>query len=342
MAFYNEDPNYVAINIESILNQTYKDFDYLIISDNPANETLNSLAKEYASRDSRIIFHQNETNMGIPGAKNFGLRMCKTEYIAISDADDFSHPERLEKQIAYLDLHPEVVAIGSYARIMDKTGRIIGEMHTSDDDKQLKTMLPFDQPIYHPVMTYRRIVNGKPVMYDENMRISLDYELCVKLSDYKFYNLPEYLLDYRLSPNQTTQIYRDKYIYYDSPVRKKALNKMYYGVSKEEEDAFISLYYGVKMNRDEQKIAHRFIKNLYYNNINNEKVYIDKAVDFLVQTYVSSIKRQTSLIYAFKEFLQLKKEIDHNSYSGLVFIIKMAFHRIKHIIRVFSIRMNFS
>lgn len=320
MAFYNEDPNYVRINIDSILNQTYKNFKFLIISDNPSNNVLNSLAKDYEKEDDRICFLQNEVNLGIPGAKNRGLKVCETEYIAISDADDWFHPERLEKQVNYLDAHPDVMVIGSYGRIIDKEGKPIGEALRSGDDKLLKTMLPFQQPIFHPVMMFRRVINGTPVMYDESMKISLDYEICVRLSDFKFYNIPEFLFDYRISSGQTSQVYSDKYIYYDGPVRKKALRKFYRGVSEIELDAFVSMYYGTSMTKEELKTAYLFINNLYHNNIDNKEVYLDYVMKYFISLYYASLRRNTSFTTSLINLIKLINDINSNRYSGFFYI----------------------
>lgn len=329
MAFYNERPSYVKTNIESILNQTYKDFKFIIVSDNPQNEDLNSIATIYAKRDNRIIFIKNEKNLGIPKTKNRALALCETEYIAISDADDYSHPERLSKQIAYLDSHKDVTAIGCYARLIDEDGKIVGEAHTAPDDKSLKTMLPFQQPIYHPAMVFRRIVDGKKVLYDENMKISLDYELCVSLSDGKFHNIPEYLLDYRLSPGQTSQVYKDEYIVYDSPVRTRALKKFYYGLNDAEIHAFIQMYYNQKMTKSEILLAESFIGNLYINNKENTSVCIKKAIDYLINSYFYCLRHNSSIGFTFERIIYLYNRLERKYIHSVLFLCGCAIRSLR-------------
>lgn len=314
MVVYNEPLDFVRVQIDSILNQTYKDFSFLILSDNPNNMKLNRFIAEFTKNDKRVRFLVNEKNLGIPKAKNAGLALCNSEYIAISDADDYCHPERFAKQIKYLDSHPDVVVVGSYALMMNEKGKIIGEMHTGADDKYLKTMLPFEQPIYHPSMVFRRIVSGKPVRYNEEMKISLDYELCFQFSDYKMTNITDYLLNYRLSQNQTTQLFKEKYIDYSGAIRKRALFKMYNGMSDNDADALITLYYRSNCDTKQVKDVGGFILHLYNNNKNNESVYIDSAITFLLIKYLKFLFQNTSGVKALISFIRVNHSLGNRFY----------------------------
>lgn len=324
MVFYNENPSFVKIQIESILNQTYRHFKFIIVSDNPNNIVLNNLASNYAEKDHRITFIVNEKNLGIPKAKNVGLKFCNSEFIAISDADDYCYPERFEKQVAYLESHPDVAVVGSYALIMDEKERIIGEMHTSSDDKYLKTMMPFEQPIYHPSMTYRRVINGRPVRYNEEMKISLDYELCLQFSDHIMANIPEYLINYRHSSHQTTQIHKEKYIIYDAPVRKRALCKYYNGITDKDFNAFVKMYYKTKVGKKGIEEVGTFIKNFYLNNLSNKKVYLKPALCFILLKYLKFLFANGSFLYSLSRFLKINNFLGNKYY---VYMFTYAFNK---------------
>jgi len=313
MVVYNEPLPFVRIQIESILKQTYNNYIFIIVSDNPSNTELNNLTKEFERQDERIRIIINENNLGIPKAKNVGLSIATTEYIAISDADDFSHPERFERQIGYLDTHPEVVAVGSYALIMNEKGRVINEMHTSNDDKLMKSMLPFEQPLYHPSMIYRRVINGKPIRYNESMKISLDYELCNQMSSGVYANIPEYLLYYRFSQNQTTKIYKDKYIEYDAPIRKKALRKYYNDITDKDADAFINMYYRLKVDNESLDDVDTFLLHLYQNK-NTYKREMNHVMTFLMVRYVEFLMQNETKTNVIKRFVRLNKNLGDSFY----------------------------
>jgi len=114
MPVYKEPENYLKQSIESVLNQTYVDFEFIIILDNPENQKLEDLILEYRNKDSRIIFHKNNKNLGIAKTLNKGLQIAKGKYIARLDADDIAYPERLEKQLKIME-NEGVVLCGSKA-----------------------------------------------------------------------------------------------------------------------------------------------------------------------------------------------------------------------------------
>ena len=109
MPAYNAE-NYIREAIDSILAQTFRDFEFLIIDDGSTDHTV-EIIRSYS--DSRIRLYQNERNMGVAATLNRGLDLARGEYIARMDADDISLPERFAKQAAYMDAHPDVAVCGS-------------------------------------------------------------------------------------------------------------------------------------------------------------------------------------------------------------------------------------
>ena len=112
MSCYNR-AEYSKLAIESILNQTYKDFEFIIIDDCSTDNTADVI-QEYADKDERIVFIKNKQNMDYNYNLRKGFEIAKGEYIARMDDDDISMPERFEKQVEYLDKHPEITVLGTF------------------------------------------------------------------------------------------------------------------------------------------------------------------------------------------------------------------------------------
>ena len=113
MPVYNTKPEYLREAVESILNQTFKDFEFLILSDSPDNTEIDKIISSYD--DKRIKYSKNTKNIGISESRNKLLKTAKGEYIAVFDHDDISLPNRLEKEVEYLDKNPDVSVVGSWA-----------------------------------------------------------------------------------------------------------------------------------------------------------------------------------------------------------------------------------
>ncbi len=117
---YNTNPVHLREMIESILNQTFTDFEFLILNDSPDNRDIEKIVLEYAKRDKRVKYAKNEKNMGITPSRNKLLKMATGEYVAIFDHDDISVPTRLEKEVAYLDTHPYVGVVSGWLQYFPK------------------------------------------------------------------------------------------------------------------------------------------------------------------------------------------------------------------------------
>ena len=126
MPVYNAE-RFLDKAIESILNQTYKAFDFLIINDGSTDNS-HKILESYKEKDARITLYENEGNKGVCYTRNRGLDLCHTEYIAFMDADDIAPLNRLEREIAYLDSHPELAGVGGIAQSIDEDGEVISGM----------------------------------------------------------------------------------------------------------------------------------------------------------------------------------------------------------------------
>ena len=180
--------------VDSILAQTFLDFEFLIVDDGSTDESAAILAS-YA--DPRIVMLRNATNVGLTKSLNIGLNAARGELVARQDADDRSYPERLARQVAFLDVHPEIAVVGAQARIIDADGHQLpaGERKPLDAES-IRFALLFSNPIVHTAATFRRkLVDA----YDERFVTSQDVELWSRLAEnHPLANLPERLVDLRV------------------------------------------------------------------------------------------------------------------------------------------------
>jgi glycosyltransferase involved in cell wall biosynthesis len=194
MSVYNEE-NYLNEAVNSILNQTFKDFEFLIINDGSTDRT-EKILNSYA--DTRIKVIKNKTNIGLTRSLNKGLRIAKGKYIARQDADDISMPERLKVELNFLREHPNYGIVGSSIKIINEKNKIIRSVIQPPQDKQIRELLKIDNCINHGSVMVRKTSLDEVGQYDENMLRSQDYELWLRISKkYLLANLPEFLYLWR-------------------------------------------------------------------------------------------------------------------------------------------------
>lgn len=206
MSTYKEEESQLRQSIESILHQTYKDFEYVIILDYPENEVHRRIINEYASKDTRIRFYPNEANMGLARSLNRGLKLAKGEYIARMDADDISLPNRFEIQFNYLESH-HLDLIGGLTEVIDDNSKTLYKINkVPSDSEKIKKALHYGQVIAHPTWF------GKKQVFDDLRGYRLiplcedtDFALRAVLLGYKLSNINEVVLKYRMSSNSVSR-----------------------------------------------------------------------------------------------------------------------------------------
>ncbi len=200
MSVYNGEL-YLRQAIESVLSQTFADFEFIIVDDGSTDGS-NTILMSY--KDDRIrLFHN--ANQGQLKSLNEAIGHSVGEYIAILDADDISHPERFEKQVDILDLDQSLAMCGSFADFIDKDGKHIGQYQVPISSKEIRREVFFHCPFIHSSMMIRREILDQVGYYNESFSPAHDYELWTRII-YKFatYNIPEYLISYRIHSGQTT------------------------------------------------------------------------------------------------------------------------------------------
>lgn len=184
---------YVKEAIESILNQTHSNFEFLIIDDASTDQTL-SIIKTFI--DPRIMLIEKPVNTGLTNSLNLGLKLAKGKYIARMDGDDISLPHRFAKQITFLDNNTDYVLCGSILKILN-TNR---DYNLPENHKAIKLAMLERCPIAHPtVMMRKSILDRYSFFYNPSKEPAEDYDFWIRLiTKGKFYNIQEVLLYYRL------------------------------------------------------------------------------------------------------------------------------------------------
>ncbi|WP_416675827.1 glycosyltransferase family 2 protein [Egbenema bharatensis] len=193
MSVYNGS-TYLKESIDSILDQTFTDFEFLIIDDCSTDDSWQIL-QDYADRDGRIRLLQNQENLGLTKSLNRGLAVAEGNYIARQDADDVALPDRFQKQVQVLEQQPEVVLVSCEMEWIDAAGQSLGSMQRSCQADLVPWHLLFYNHVGgHSQVLYRRQAALTAGGYDEARRYSQDYDLWSRLTKQgKIVILPEFL-----------------------------------------------------------------------------------------------------------------------------------------------------
>ena len=202
MPVYNAQ-KYLKDAIESILNQTFTNFEFLIINDG-SNDKSKTIIESY--NDSRIRLLNNKENCGLAKVRNKGISEAKAEYIAWLDADDTSHPLRLEKQVKLLDNHPEIGICGTWVKTIGTKPSHIWRYPTNPEF--IRCRMLFDDPLAtSSIMLRKKLLVKNNLNFDLDFPPAEDYDLWERLSYFcKITNIPKILTHYRLHENQTSKI----------------------------------------------------------------------------------------------------------------------------------------
>ena len=223
MCVYNGE-THLREAVESILNQTFKDFESVIVDDGSTDSSWQILS-EYSAKDSRIVLIQNEVNLGLEKSLNKGLAATKGEYFARQDADDVSLSNRLQLQVDFLDNHPEVGALGTAVELINEQGNTIGKNSLPTDRESLQSLLLFNNFMHHSTLMARSSLMQQLGGYDETMRYVEDYDLWWRLSCLSgLATLPNILLKRRVDDGpRISKLYREKQLHNSFEISWKAI-----------------------------------------------------------------------------------------------------------------------
>src|ERR1039458_8933421 len=196
--------------VDSLLGQSFRDLELIIIDDASTDETP-SVLRRLAQMDSRIRWERNEYNRRLGPSLNRGLRLCRAPLVARADAGDGFFPQRLQKQVSFMNAHPEIGVLSAVEEIMDEEGRFLRYKPTLTEDDEIRFFHMFAHAMSHTVVIYRKELVTRVGAYDESFATGPeDYDLYARLLLIpRFANLPEPLVRYRVrvgSEEQTSEL----------------------------------------------------------------------------------------------------------------------------------------
>lgn len=203
MPVYKTDPEYLKEAIQSVLEQTFSDFEFLILDDCPLDDR-ESIVKSF--KDPRIKYLKNDTNIGISPSRNKLVQLACGKYLAIIDHDDIALPTRFEEQVKVLDTYSEIGVVGGYTELYPHTRTVF----FPQTNEQIELYLMQGCAVAHTgAMIRADILPDNP--YEAEFSPAEDYALwCRLIGKTKFYNIPKVLMKYRIHDNNTTKTQSDK------------------------------------------------------------------------------------------------------------------------------------
>jgi glycosyltransferase involved in cell wall biosynthesis len=297
--FGNE--KFLPESIDSILTQTFSDFELIIIADSPSDD-LKKILNFYLKMDERItIIYRNER--GLISALNLGCRLAKGKYIVRMDADDISTIDRFEKQIKFMEENREIGVLGSFIEHIDEDGKVMGQYKLPTDPKIIRFQLFYDCCVAHPSVIMRRSVVESVGFYNPDAESDEDTDLWIKISQISsIANFPEILLKYRL---HNTNISRKSLTPDQDQVRLKIRISLYRKILKKE------------FSDDEKSVILAWIKKSRIPD-KKEMEYLYGLITRLSRSYIQNTTldanqlREIKKIFGLKlfELVKLYKKID--------------------------------
>ncbi len=303
MSVYNSE-RYLAKAIESILGQSFTDFEFLIINDGSTDK---SRKKLLSYSDNRIKLIDNKINIGLTKSLNKGLDLALGKYIVRMDPDDISLPHRLQIQFEFMEKNPHIDVCGSWYKMFGNKNSIT---KTPVQDREIKETLFFHNCIAHPAVIIRRNTFDKyQIKYNEDYLHSQDYELwCREVDRLKFANIPEVLIKYRVHENQIGIAKRKKQDETADMVRKENLENTGLVFSEKEKKIFCDIIRNNLFleNAGEVIEALKFLDKIgTYAKNKFGPINIDKIKKYIKKYAEAGINsKKTSLILFFKILLK--------------------------------------
>lgn len=228
MPVYNAG-SFLMEAIESILSQTYGNFELIIVDDASKDDSLKIL-KGFANKDKRIKVFRNKERLGVSASANRALSKASGDFIARMDADDVSFPERLALQVSYLLSNPRVIVVGGQCQLINKEGSEIGEKRFPVDNTDIRKMIFSSVPIQQPALMVRKDLLPKGfVWYESGKNLAEELDLLFRLFMYgKAANLAETILKYRIHGGNTSLLNPKRTFLFTVKTRIRAIFKYGY------------------------------------------------------------------------------------------------------------------
>jgi glycosyltransferase involved in cell wall biosynthesis len=239
MPVYNGE-KFLREAIDSILIQSFTDFEFLIINDG-STDTTETIILSYD--DTRIRYEKNESNLKLIATLNKGIQLCTGKYIFRMDADDISHFQRIQKQVAFMESNHEIGICGSWFEAFGEVENTIVKYKETHDE--IMTKMLYQCHFCHPSIIIRReLFEGLELYFDENYSHAEDYEFYLRAAKkWKFHNLQEVLLKYRIHDESVSNKFKSIQIGNSLKIKNRFFAELNTQISNEELQAFEALNY---------------------------------------------------------------------------------------------------
>lgn len=232
MSVFNTRIEYLKESVESICSQEFDEFEFIIVNDGSTDKKIIELLENYAKKYNKIRIIENENNIGLTKSLNKGVRASKGKYIVRMDSDDISCPDRIGKQFAYMEQHPEIDILGTdIKKIGDMSIHFAKFKNYMDNDSIFRAKMMFNNvgPIHPTVMIRKSSIFEKGILYREDIIKAQDYALWIDClnAGAKFACLNEKLLLYRIHTNQITIKKSDEQLKYKEMLIQENLVNQY-------------------------------------------------------------------------------------------------------------------
>ncbi len=228
MPAYNAG-NFLSESIRSIQNQSYSNWE-LIIIDDASTDNSRKILRSFVKNDERIRLYFNQTNLGVSKTANIGISKANGKFIARMDADDIASFDRIEKQVEFLTTNKKTVAVGGQCELININGKKIGEKKFPLKNKEVKDMIFRSVPLQQPtLMVNKQLLPNKFVWYDEDYSSAEELEFIFRI--FKFgnvQNIPNIVLKYRIHEGNTSLINPKKTFFLTLVTRINAIGKYSY------------------------------------------------------------------------------------------------------------------
>ena len=312
MPVYNGE-RYLREAIDSILNQTYADFEFIILNDGSTDKT-EEIILSY--NDPRIVYVKNDENLQIVKTLNKGIALAQGKYIARMDSDDISLPARFEKQVQFMENNQRVDICGTWIEVFDLRNE---KWEYPIGHEEIKSVLLFNSALAHPSVIMKKSI-FKTNQYDEKYNKAQDYALWVNLlRTYTFHNIPICLLRYRLHEKQAEQ---DVQFNFANEIRDVVLKMLGCSFSNEQMRNYIDIasYKFVRVRECEE-----ILRKILISNQKTKVVQQNKLESFLGKRFLENInlcrKYSLGMFYEYRKSV-LKSYTEVNKLRDVKLFIK--------------------
>lgn len=319
MSNYKTPVEYLRKAIDSVLNQTFTDFEFIIVNDGSTDESKDVLY-EYAKKDSRVVIIENEQNLGLPCSLNKGIEAAKGEYIIRMDTDDICYPDRFEKQVLYMDDNSDLIVSGAWADIFSYDENIIIDtwkpvMCSTQDEYHIRLLFCGEPLIIHPSAILRRESIYKfnlryPI--EEKYKYAEDYKMWMDCS--KFGNigiLNDVVIKYRnaVSEDRITIRHKKEMRKCSQVIQAQELKKL----SIELTDEMFDYHFRLLSGRKPYDLAYKkwidlLLKQNTKNKVYSQKLFKDMLIDRWYTITYYGIAYEKSVMKKLGSFFALHNE----------------------------------